>query len=106
MIAIILVQIFLVGLFVLMGLPHKAGFAKFFSWGIALVQMLMAIWFVYIKESGGDITQLMYINTVGVMIITFFFGFYSLFVFSVKLMNLDEKKTIEDDGYTKWAFGK
>ena len=64
MLSIILVQIGLVIFFILIGIPHKFGFVKFMSWGLAVIEILITVWMVYIKESGGSITQLLWINAI------------------------------------------
>lgn len=100
MLSIILVQLFLVIFFVVVGLPHKPGFIKYLSWGLAVIELLMMVWFVYLNEVGGSIANLLYLNAISSLIIGGFLGFLSLFKIMTTLMIPTEKP--EDDKYTKW----
>lgn len=102
MLSIILTQLFLIAFFVIIGLPHKVGFVKIFSWSLAIVELLLTVWFIYIVESGGDINSLLYVNAIGILIVGGTLGFITLFAVMYKLMHPDDEKKIADDSYTKW----
>lgn len=104
MLSIILLQIFLIIFFIAIGLPHKAGFVKMLSWGLAVIELLITVWMIYINEIGGSITTLMYTNAISILIIGGTLGFITLFVIMVKLMNVEKNKSIPDDPYTKWMY--
>lgn len=103
MLSIILLQMFLVSFFILIGIPHKVGFTKIFSWSLAIIELLMAVWMIYINEVGGDITSLMYTNAIAILIIGGFLGFITLFRVMTKLANPDGDE-LYDDGYTKFMY--
>ena len=102
MLAIILLQIFLIAFFVVIVYPHKFGVMKFFSWSMAIIEILMTVWMVYINEIGESINIYLYINAYGVLVIGGLLGFITLFMVMVRLMTKD--KPVHDDGYTKFVF--
>jgi hypothetical protein len=105
MLSIILLQMFLIAFFILAGLPHKVGLVKFFSWSMAMIQLGMAVWMVYINEAGGEIVGLLYLNTLITLIIGGIIGLFTLVVIQIKLVSLDKNSGLNDDGYTKFVFG-
>ena len=103
MLSIILVQIGLVFFFIMIGIPHKFGFVKFMSWGLAVIEILVTVWMVYIVEAGESITELLYINAISILIIGGFLSFMTIMMLMAKMMTWKGKK-IHDDPYTKWIF--
>ena len=101
MLAIIIFQIFVITFFIAIGIPHKVGFAKIFSWSLAIIEFIMTVWMVYIMEIGGEINVLLFINAVIVLILGGFFGFITLFAILPKLAD-SENNQIKEDEYTKW----
>jgi hypothetical protein len=101
MLSIILLQLFLIIFFIMIGLPHKAGFIKVLSWGMGVIELLMTVWMIYVNEMGQTITTYLYTNAIAVLIIGGFVGFITLFKVMVNLSLPHENKT-EDDAYTKW----
>jgi len=104
MLSIILLQIFLIAFFIVIGLPHKVGFVKILTWSIAVLEVLVTVWMVYINEIGGQITNILHWNAITVLIIGGLMGFITLLMINVKLMNVEKNKGLEDDGYTKWMY--
>lgn len=104
MLSIILLQIFLIAFFVAIGFPHKFGFLKFTSWAMAVIELLMTVWMVYITETGGSIDNLLYINAYAVLVLGGLLGFITVIMVMVRLMT--KEKPVEDDGYTKFVFNQ
>jgi hypothetical protein len=102
MLSIILVQIALVVFFIVVGLPYKFGFAKFTSWAMAALEVLITVWMIYINEIGSDITGLLYINALGTLVIGGLLGFFAVLMLMAK-MSTGEGKNLKDDGYTKFV---
>jgi len=103
MLAIIIAQIFIISFFTLIGFPHKLGFVKFFLWSMAMAELIMTIWFVYMLEANLDITPFLYINSIVALIIGGTFGLLSIYAMMVKLINPSNKKVVNDDDYTKYV---
>lgn len=104
MLAIILFQIFTIGFFVIIGLPHKVGFVKALSWGLALIEFCITVWMIYLNQVNASIDAFLYINTMIVLIVGGFLGFISLIVLMIRLMDPANKKPVNEDGYTKFIF--
>jgi len=104
MLSIILLQLFLVGVFIMMGIPHKFGFVKFTVWGLAVLELLITVWLVLLNEQGESIVDLLSLNSYIVLVFGGLFGFITVFMVMVRLMVKD--KPVEDDGYTKFMFNQ
>ena len=102
MLGIIISFIFIIAFFAAIGVPQPQGVVKFFTFGMALIELLMMIWIILINESGGSIINLLRINAIGVLIIGGGIGIYSLFIMSSKLVRLDDDDKIQDDDWIKW----
>lgn len=103
--AIMIIQIALITFFILIGLPFKFGFAKFTSWSIALLEIVITMFMVYAVEAGGDILIFLLVNWLITLIFGGILGFMAILMTMVKLSTNDEDKSkIADDGYTKFIF--
>ena len=103
LIIIFIVQFFIISFFILLGLPHKVGFVKIVCWGIALLESLMTVWFVYIQNLGGDLSPFIYINAITSLLIGGGFGIYTLIILMLKMMNPANSSPVEEDSYTKFV---
>ena len=106
MLSIILVQIFIVAFFVIIGIPHKFGVVKFFTWGLAVIEFAVTVWMIYLSETGQSLEQFLYLNSISVVILGGAFGSFSLIMFIARMAKADDDDQVADDGYTKWVFGK
>lgn len=102
MLSIILSFMFIIAFYIAIGVPHKPGFVKFLTWGLALLELLMMVWIIWIVESGGSILGLLELNAIATLLIGGFLGVFSLFVIMRKMMKADDKMG-NDDAYTKWV---
>lgn len=105
MLSIIILQIFLVVFFILLALPHKLGIVKIAGFGMAILELFLTIWIVYINEAGGSFLELYWINVLVTLLVGIPFSVFSLYVLNIKLMNVQDNE-IKDDPYTKYVFGK
>jgi hypothetical protein len=105
MLALMLFNVFLIVFFIVIGIPHKFGFVKFFTWGMSLIQLFVTMWVVYLSYVGADLGEYLFTYYWLVSIIGFFFGFMALFTANRKLMDV-ENNPYKKDSYTKWTFGK
>lgn len=103
MLSIILIQIGLVVFFIMVGLPFKFGFAKFTSWSLALLEIVMTVWMILINETGGDIIYLLVVNSLITLVFGGILGFMAIFMLMAKLSTGTGKK-LNDDGYTKFLY--
>jgi len=102
MLAVILSFMFIISMFAVMGLPHKNGVLKFFSYGIALIEFMLMVMVIWINEAGNSIVALLRINAISVLLIGGIIGLFSLYVFSFKIAKADED-AIGEDAYTKFV---
>lgn len=105
MLSIIILQVCLIAFFILIGIPHKFGFVKFLSWSLALLEIVMSIWIVYLNELSISIINYLYINSLIALFCGGFIGLYTIIMLMVRLSKPDEK-VVEDDGYSKFVYGK
>jgi hypothetical protein len=106
MLSIIILQIFLIAFFIVIGIPHKIGFVKLLSWSFAIIEVLISVWMIYTVESNGEINNLLYFNAIGMLTIGGLLGFISLFAYLRRLADVDNEKSMQDDSYTKFVFQK
>lgn len=103
MLSIVLSFMFIIAFYVFIGVSHsRNGFARFFCWGLALIEFMILVWIIWINEIGGDFTGLLQVNAISTLIIGGTLGFWSIFVIYRRFASMKDE-VIEDDNFTKWG---
>jgi len=103
MLSIVLMYIFLISFFVILGSSQKeVGVIKVSGYGLGMIQFLMFLWVMYMKETNQSITQLLWINAIVFVSIIGLVGVYGIFILVRKMLILKEEEKEPEDTWTKW----
>ncbi len=72
---------------------------KFFGYGVALIELLLLIFLLYLQSLGVDVSVLLNVNFKVLMVLIGFIGLTALFLFMLKLMNPSDDLKVGD---RKW----
>lgn len=101
MIAIVLAFIFLIGLFVTLGFIVGMRGLKILCFGIALIEFLLLIGFMYAEYAGLDFTGMLYVNFILLLILGFFGGTLAMIMSVVK--TVDPTDHDDEKDLSKWG---
>jgi len=102
MLAIVIMFVFMAGMFIFIGAKQPQGAVKFITYGLALLEILIMLWVVWYNETGGDITNLLWTNTIICLTLGGFFGILSLFWQTTKFIPIGDKTQFAEDNWAKW----
>ena len=107
MIAIIIGMIAIACFFGWLGWTQDGMALKVFSYGVSLIEMVNIAILSYMSTAGKDYTQILYINSVILIILGFLIGFIALLFLAIKLINVNDSGEGEtpkwmDEEEVKW----
>jgi len=101
--SLVFMFIFLIAFFVIIGaLQKEDGIVKVSGYGLGMIQFLMFLWVMYMKETNQSITQLLWINAITFVSIIGMLGVYGIFIIVRKMFTMKEDETEPEDTWTKW----
>lgn len=103
MIAIILYQLGIIVLFIALGYPIKAGVTKIFAWGMAIIQVFMTMWLLYLDStSSANFNTFLFYNYWICTIIGGWVAIYVMIMLIFKSVNIANDNAPQDQ-YVKWG---